>query len=60
MRLWHVKTMTGQTMKVVATTGTEALAVYHKCFPVEKDIMGLTDEGHVYTKYNLRMGEKEL
>ncbi len=60
MRMWHVKTMMGQTMKIVATNSTEALKIFHKCFPVEKEIRALTDEGHVYTKYNLRGGEKEL
>ena len=60
MRLWYVKTLAGQTISVVATNSTEALAVFHKCFTGEKEIKALTDEGHVYTKYNLRMGETEL
>ena len=60
MRLWYIKTIMKQTFKVVATDSTEALKVFHKCFPGEENIRALTDEGHVYTKYNLRMGEKEL
>ncbi len=49
MRLWAVRTIMGQTFRVVAVNSTGALEVFHKAFPVEKEIRSLNDEGYVYT-----------
>ena len=50
MRLWSVRTIMNQTFRVVAHNSTDALSIFHKAFPVEREIRSLNDEGFVYSE----------
>jgi hypothetical protein len=50
MILWEVTTMMHQRFKIAAPTDIEALEIFHKSFPVEKEIRALNDVGWVYCK----------
>jgi hypothetical protein len=50
MRLWEVTTMMHQVFRIAAPTDVEALEIFHRCFPVEKEIRALNDTGNIYCK----------
>ena len=50
MRLWAVETVMEQVFRIAASNDIEALEIFHKEFPVEKEIKSLRNEGYLYTK----------
>ena len=59
MRLWAVKTIMNQVFRVVANNSIEAMATFHKAFPVEKKIRSINDEGYVYIDPEVRPNEQD-